>query len=267
MGLSLAGRVAASATPTNDGTDKPERGAMRKFSKLAIVGTIGLVGIGAWTLPAAAATLAWQFTGTPTATAGGGFTSQAFEYQVTTLSTSVTVTGLGEFDNGVTTNLGGNSGQGCCDTVYIGSGTAPNNYNGFASNALFSAQVTSADSSTVGTYWAFTTALTLDNGNTSFVLAPGSYWVAIFNSAPNYGVVSDSPVSNGPNDTLGTSGYCEINGPCDPGTESNTFGANFEYTATPLPAALPLFAGGLGMLGLLGGRLRKRKASAATAVA
>jgi hypothetical protein len=29
---------------------------MRKFSKLAIVGTIGLVGIGAWTLPAAAAT-------------------------------------------------------------------------------------------------------------------------------------------------------------------------------------------------------------------
>ena len=37
-----------------------------------------------------------------------------------------------------------------------------------------------------------------------------------------------------------------------------------EITATPLPAALPLFAGGLGALGLLGWR-RKRKPSAAVA--
>ena len=35
-------------------------------------------------------------------------------------------------------------------------------------------------------------------------------------------------------------------------------------SATPLPAALPLFATGLGALGLLGWR-RKRKASAAVA--
>jgi hypothetical protein len=34
---------------------------------------------------------------------------------------------------------------------------------------------------------------------------------------------------------------------------------------TPLPAALPLFAGGLGVMGLLGGWRKKRKASAATA--
>jgi hypothetical protein len=37
-------------------------------------------------------------------------------------------------------------------------------------------------------------------------------------------------------------------------------------TATPLPAALPLFAGGLGWMGLFG-RARKRKKAAATAAA
>ena len=39
------------------------------------------------------------------------------------------------------------------------------------------------------------------------------------------------------------------------------------YTATPLPAALPLFAGGLGLLGIFSTRRRKRKASAAVAAA
>ena len=199
---------------------------MRLLGKLSTCGLVALLGVGAGTLPAAAATLGWQFTGTPTATGGGGFTSQAFEYQVVTLNSAITVTGLGEFDNGISTNLGGSQG-GCCDTVYIGSGTAPNNYNSFASHALFSAQVTAADSSTVGTYWAFTTSLTLDNGNTSFTLAPGSYWVAIFNSDPNHGVVSSSPVSTGANDTLGTSGFCEINGPCDPGHEFQHFWSEF----------------------------------------
>ena len=47
--------------------------------------------------------------------------------------------------------------------------------------------------------------------------------------------------------------------------------ASFEFglgipTATPLPAALPLFAGGLGVMGLLG-RRRKRKALEAGAAA
>jgi hypothetical protein len=43
---------------------------------------------------------------------------------------------------------------------------------------------------------------------------------------------------------------------------SNITGLDGPTTATPLPAALPLFAGGLGALGLLGWR-RKRKAAAA----
>jgi hypothetical protein len=39
---------------------------------------------------------------------------------------------------------------------------------------------------------------------------------------------------------------------------------NFEATVTPLPAALPLFAGGLGLMALIANR-RKRKATAITA--
>jgi hypothetical protein len=47
---------------------------------------------------------------------------------------------------------------------------------------------------------------------------------------------------------------------------SGTWTTSLGAVATPLPAALPLFAGGLGVMGLLGWR-RKRKASAAIAVA
>ena len=63
----------------------------------------------------------------------------------------------------------------------------------------------------------------------------------------------------------------------DPMTLSflETYGYNYggvllddiSVTATPLPAALPLFAGGLGILGLLGRRRRKSKKQSALAVA
>ena len=43
--------------------------------------------------------------------------------------------------------------------------------------------------------------------------------------------------------------------------ELNDFGTNGTWSETPLPAALPLFATGIGGLGLLGWR-RKRKAQA-----
>jgi hypothetical protein len=58
------------------------------------------------------------------------------------------------------------------------------------------------------------------------------------------------------------------------GTEGNVSASNIDSSvtgyatpnATPLPATLPLFAGGLGMIGLLSGR-RKRKNAAALAAA
>ena len=49
------------------------------------------------------------------------------------------------------------------------------------------------------------------------------------------------------------------------GTSSDpTYAVGFAPTATPLPAALSLFAGGLGVIGLLGSR-RKRKAASIAA--
>jgi hypothetical protein len=53
-------------------------------------------------------------------------------------------------------------------------------------------------------------------------------------------------------------------------TFSDSAASAFEFdlavpTTTPLPAALPLFAGGLGLMGLLVGRRRKRKAAPASA--
>jgi hypothetical protein len=42
---------------------------------------------------------------------------------------------------------------------------------------------------------------------------------------------------------------------------------NVSLTATPLPAALPLFAGGLGVMGLIGGRRKKSKEQPALAAA
>jgi hypothetical protein len=71
--------------------------------------------------------------------------------------------------------------------------------------------------------------------------------------------------------TGGLLGYSCYGGPCNDFTVAQItpgMGLEINYNegmiavATPLPAALPLFAGGLGALGLLGWR-RKRKAAAA----
>ena len=60
-------------------------------------------------------------------------------------------------------------------------------------------------------------------------------------------------------DISGSQFYCQA---CN---DYSVRGASGDIAATPLPAALPLFVTGLGALGLLGWR-RKRKASAAIAV-
>ena len=59
-------------------------------------------------------------------------------------------------------------------------------------------------------------------------------------------------------------GTVVFNSPGPPANFDGTFDVTVNATLTPLPAALPLFASGLGALGLLGWR-RKRKASAAIA--
>jgi len=46
-------------------------------------------------------------------------------------------------------------------------------------------------------------------------------------------------------------------------TTFGTWSVSGDVSATPLPAALPLFAGGLGAIGLLGWRRNRRNASSA----
>jgi hypothetical protein len=58
--------------------------------------------------------------------------------------------------------------------------------------------------------------------------------------------------------------YCLVTGGNHPGSLASLSLEVTEVTPTPLPAALPLFASGLGALGLLGWR-RKRKAAALAA--
>jgi hypothetical protein len=75
------------------------------------------------------------------------------------------------------------------------------------------------------------------------------------------------------NNEAGTFGVEYVNGinfgslPTDQEGNPDNFGTyTVSVTATPLPAALPLFAGGLGLLGLFG-RRRKQKAEAAAIAA
>ena len=62
-------------------------------------------------------------------------------------------------------------------------------------------------------------------------------------------------------DATGTTTFSSMIVPGSVSNDGNTFTINY----TPLPAALPLFAGGLGLLGMFTRRSRKQKASAIAA--
>jgi hypothetical protein len=243
---------------------------MRNLSKFAFVGAVGLVGIGAWALPAAADTLGVQFTGTPNSTSNNaGNDGTAYGYNLMDINTTITVTGLGEFVDGSLSNISASGGQmpipaggstPAGDWVYVGSGTVPSSSNSFGSSALFSVEITAADASLAGTYWAFTSI-------TPEVLTAGSYWIAVVYGDGNTSVFSTSAVTSEAGISLLGGATCSESSACS-GTTGETFGPNFETDppTTPLPATLPLFAGGLGLLGFFG-RRKKQKASAAIAAA
>lgn len=103
----------------------------------------------------------------------------------------------------------------------------------------------------------------LDNNGLLFAVGdPNSYGdYDSFNIFSVGGVISGSL-----NDFLGAGGVPgdgQVWSQAGPGTLTITLETTTNSAATPLPAALPLFATGLGALGLFGWR-RKRKAQAAT---
>jgi hypothetical protein len=229
---------------------------MRYLGKRVAVGAFALMGIGAATLPAAAATLALDFSGTPVSQNDNATIATGYAYNLVTVTTSLSVTGLGEFDNDSTSAISQNG-----DTVYIGSGSVPSSSNSFLADSLAHVTITTTDSTQLGAHldWAFASI-------TPLALAAGDYWIAVVYGTPNTPTVfSTSPVNTQSGVSLGTGAVCSQSNACSSGTV--TFGPNFEDSvATPLPAALPLFAGGLGLLGFIG-RGKKRKASAAIAAA
>jgi len=73
-------------------------------------------------------------------------------------------------------------------------------------------------------------------------------------------------IGTGPTILNGLSGELQV-GYWDSYYPDNSGSQTLSVTATPLPAALPLFAGGLGIMGFIGGRRRKSKKQAALAAA
>jgi len=241
---------------------------MLNLSRLAVVGTVGLLSVGAWTLPAAAnELLGLQFTGTPTATLNSAPNGIAYGYNLLDTSTSISVNGLGEFVNGSLSNISASGGQmpisggstPAGDWVYLGSGAVPSSANSFGSSALISVEITAADASLVGSYWAFASI-------TPYVLPAGDYWIAVVYGDDNTPYTSTSPVTTEAGISLLSGATCGLSSACS-GTTGETFGPNFENDpVTPLPATLPLFAGGLGLIGFLAKR-RKQNAKQGHAVA
>jgi hypothetical protein len=150
------------------------------------------------------------------------------------INSSITVTGLGEFVDGSLSNIsasggsmplpaGGSTPAG--DWVYVGTGTVPSNATDFAADALFSVEITQADASLVGTYWAFTSI-------TPHVLAAGDYWIAVVYGDDNTAYISTSPVTTQPGITL-LGGATSTESTVISAT-GETFGPNFEQSAGSL---------------------------------
>ena len=194
-----------------------------KFPKAATLLIGGFLTFATAILPADATTVTYDWTLTaPSASLGGFVWTGSGTLTVTTGTGSDTVTSItGSVTNGTVTDpITGLATPGTFDNLLFPIGTT----------------FTGPPVVTSGSYIS---ASDLDTKGLGFTIAAGT--VDVFGAyAPN-----STNVTPGNN--------YEETGP-------GGFGVGtFALTATPLPAALPLFAGGLGMVALLAGR-RKRKA-------
>ena len=173
-------------------------------------------------------------------------------YNSFTLSTAATVTGL-TYDS------------------YFYSGSASyvstnwsiwtsNPSTSFASGPAYSGTVTGVNSADVDEM-TLTTITSL-----SVSLAAGNYWIGLQNNLTGsgdesgYGAVSTLNTGTSTYQILGNGDI--LNNAVN--QEAFTIDGTSGVSTTPLPAALPLFAGGFGMIGLIAGR-KKQKATASAA--
>lgn len=93
-------------------------------------------------------------------------------------------------------------------------------------------------------------------------LGPGDYWVGfhVNDTATAWGFWPKATTGDGLNALFNGTSWVT---PYYSQATNTVFEVHGDYNAVPIPAALPLFATGLGMMGLLGWR-RKRKATTAT---
>jgi CHRD domain len=196
---------------------------MKKFGL-----TILLCGCALWAFPANSATITYDanLTGAESGSSGTGFAEVIINTVLNTMDVSVNFSGL---------TTGTTASHIHCCTVSAGTGTV-----GVATTtptfAGFPLGVTS------GTYHNVLDLTSASSYNPAFVTANGGT-TAGAEAALLAGLAADKA-------------YLNIHTTQFPGGEISGF------LVTPLPAALPLFATGLGALGLLGWR-RKRKAQAA----
>jgi hypothetical protein len=264
-------------------------------------GAVALISIGAGPLPAVAATLALDFAPTPGSytpvivsdqfVQSGGAGGLGWQFS---LSSTATVTGLAGFDGGSSANIP--NGTGDLISLYKGSITTNQSLlDTSIKNALIaSALVGGSTGGTQLNAWLYNGSPTTANGNT-LTLGPGNYFILDTYNSPN----TPNNMAGAPNNNTGKTTninqlisviagltwtsevICDANSQCTepvpapvgspPVQGYGLFGPTFLVSdaiggggagAAPLPAALPLFAGGLGVIGLLARRRKQKKTAA-----
>jgi len=144
----------------------------------------------------------------------------------------------------------------------------PVSFSGAASSTLGAFSETS--NSTVTLFGPSYTTLSLTNGTFTDTFGDGTLFGTLTATGTANGTTSTSVISliftGGTGAFAGDTGTETSNETLTIATSADTGSFTGTLTTTPLPAALPLFAGGLGALGLFGWR-RKRKNAAALATA
>jgi hypothetical protein len=236
----------------NEETSMAVRATLQAFPQFIAIGVLAFVGLSQHAQAATLYSQPWNATGDVLASqddvSPGGQGAYATVYDNFTLASGGTISGV-DWTGGYFNPSTKGAVESFTISIYANSGGQPG-------AALYSESIAGdAGEKSLGTY---TNPIFSYAASANFTAAAGvEYWlsvVAVTDGNPQWGW-SDGTGGNGSSEQLfyGT-------------LYTNPTDLAFTLSSTPLPAALPLFAGGLGALGLLGGR-RKRKGAAAVTIA